>query len=310
MGREGAGSRRKPPQRKPIPSHGSETLGHAPYHGHVIPAPHPRQHGTAASADGTRIAWYRYGTADPAVLFIPTWNIVDARVVGHQVAALQPHATVVTYDPRGAGASDRPKHGYDFPLHAADALAVMEAAGIEHAAVVTASRGMNAAVLLATREPQRVERLAVVAPYMQLDPSPAPADPARLEGWRTDWPGFIGPFMRNVFNEPDSDELIEEMIGIGLETSWQGAVRQEPELDWAGPARLLGSVDCPTLLIHGEADAAVPLSLARGIADAIPNARVEVIPGGGHRPDIRSPELVNPLLLDFLLGPAPAGVSG
>ena len=31
------------------------------------------------------------------------------------------------------------------------------------------------------------------------------------------------------------------------------------------------------------------------------NARLEVVPGGGHRPDIRSPELVNPLLLEFLL---------
>jgi pimeloyl-ACP methyl ester carboxylesterase len=35
------------------------------------------------------------------------------------VAALEPHATVVAYDPRGAGASDRPERGYDFPLHAA-----------------------------------------------------------------------------------------------------------------------------------------------------------------------------------------------
>lgn len=256
----------------------------------------------ATSTDGTRIAWYRYGTADRAVLFIPTWNIVDARVVGHQVAALQPHATVVTFDPRGAGASGHPAHGYDFPFHAADALAVMDATGIEHAAVVTASRGMNAAVLLATEQPQRVERLAAVAPYMQLDPNPAPPDPARLESWRTDWAGFIVPFMHNVFSEPDSDEFIEEMIGIGLETSWEGAVAQEPDLDWVGPAHLLGAVTCPVLVIHGEADAAVPVSLARTITGAMRNARLELIPGGGHRPDIRSPELVNPLLLEFLIG--------
>jgi pimeloyl-ACP methyl ester carboxylesterase len=35
----------------------------------------------------------------------------------------------------------------------------------------------------------------------------------------------------------------------------------------------------------------------------MPDARLEVIPGGGHRPDIRTPELVNPLLLEFLLTP-------
>ena len=256
----------------------------------------------ATSADGTRIAWYRYGTADRSVLFVPTWNLVDARVVGHQVVALEPHATVVTYDPRGAGASDRPEHGYDFPLHAADALAVMDATGIEHAAVVTASRGLNAAVLLAAGHPQRVERIAAVGSYMQLDPNPTPPNPTRLEAWRTDWAGFIVPFMHNVFTEPGSDEVIAEMIAIGLEASPEAVATQELELDWTLPASLLGTVACPTLPVHGEADAAVPISLVQGITAAMPNARLELIAGGGHRPDIRTPELVNPLLLEFLFG--------
>jgi pimeloyl-ACP methyl ester carboxylesterase len=39
------------------------------------------------------------------------------------------------------------------------------------------------------------------------------------------------------------------------------------------------------------------------IVAAMPDARLEVIPGGGHRPDIRTPELVNPLLLEFLRTP-------
>jgi pimeloyl-ACP methyl ester carboxylesterase len=60
-------------------------------------------------------------------------------------------------------------------------------------------------------------------------------------------------------------------------------------------------IACPTLVIHGEADAPVPVGLAESIVAAMPNARLEVIPAGGHRPDIRTPELVDPLLLDFLL---------
>jgi pimeloyl-ACP methyl ester carboxylesterase len=267
----------------------------------VIPAPRPRSTGLATSADGIRIAWYRYGAADRAVLFIPTWNLVDARVVGHQVTALAAHATVVTYDPRGAGASDRPEHGYTFPLHAADAVAVMDAVGIERAAVVTASRGLNAAILLATDQPQRVERIAAIAPYMRLEPDPEPPDPERLDDLRTDWPGFIGPFMRLVFSEPDSGEVIEQMIGIGMDSTPGVVATQETELEWTDPARRLGRVEVPTLVIHGEADAAVPLSLAESITAAMPNARLVVIPDGGHRPDIRNPELVNPPLIEFLL---------
>ncbi len=255
----------------------------------------------ATSADGTQIAWYRYGGGERAILFVPTWNIVDARVVGHQVAALEPHATVVTYDPRGAGASGRPKRGYDFPLHAADAIAALEATGIEQVALVTASRGVNAAVLLAADGPKRFDRLAVVAPYMQLEAEPAPPKPEWLEALRADWPGFIVPFMHKVFTEPDSADVIAEMIAIGLEATPEVAVTQELELDWGRPARLLGAITCPTLVVHGDADAGVPVALAESIVAALPNARLELIPGGGHRPDIRTPERVNPLLLDFLL---------
>jgi aminoacrylate hydrolase len=267
----------------------------------VIPTPRRRQHGRATSVDGTRIAWYRYGDGERAVLFVPTWNLVDARVVGHQVAALEPHATVVTYDPRGAGASDRPRRGYDFPLHAADAVTVLDATGIEHVALVTASRGLNAAVLLTTEDPLRFDRLVAIAPYMRLEPDPAPPDPNWLEALRTDWPGFIVPFMHNVFTEPESSDVIAEMIAIGLEATPEVIVNQELELDWKRPARLLGSVACPTLVVHGEADKAVPVSLVEGIVAAMPNARLELIPEGGHRPDIRTPELVNPALLEFLL---------
>ena len=266
----------------------------------MIPAPQPRERGLATSADGTRIAWNRYGDAGPSVVFVPTWNLVDARVVGHQVAALEPHATVVTFDPRGAGASDRPPHGYDFPLHAADALAVMDATGVQRAAIVTASRGLNAIVLLATEHPQRVTRLVAIAPYMRLEPSPSAPDPERLESWRSDWPGFIVPFMHAVFTEPGSEAVIEEMIAIGLDASPDVVATQELELDWVTPARLLGSVACPTLVVHGEGDVPVPVATARAIAGELPDARLELIAEGGHRPDIRNPELVNPLLLEFL----------
>ena len=109
--------------------------------------------------------------------------------------------------------------------------------------------------------------------------------------------------MHSVFTEPDSAEVIAEMIAIGLEATPEVAIVQELELDWQRPARLLGRVTCPTLVVHGEADAPVPVAHAESIVAAMPNARLEVIAGGGHRPDIRTPELVNPILLDFLLDP-------
>ena len=150
-------------------------------------------------------------------------------------------------------------------------------------------------------DPQRFDRLAVIAPYMRLERELEPPDSEWLEALLTDWPGFIVPFMHDVFTEPDSADVIAEMSAIGLEATPEVVVAQELELDWKRPARLLGAVACPTLVVHGEADAPVPASLAQSIVAAMPNARLELIPNGGHRPDIRTPELVNPLLLAFLL---------
>ena len=109
--------------------------------------------------------------------------------------------------------------------------------GIGRAALVTASRGLNAALLLVAGDPTRFDRVATVPPYMQLEAEPDPPDPEWLESLRC------------------------------------------------------------------EADADVPLALAECIVAATPNARLEVIRHCGHRPDIRTPELVAPLLLDFLLDP-------
>jgi pimeloyl-ACP methyl ester carboxylesterase len=261
----------------------------------------------ATSVDGTRIACRRYGGGERVILFVPTWNLVDSRVVGHQVSALEPHADVLTYDPRGAGASERPNRGYDFPLHAADALAVLDTNGVERTALVTASRGLNAAVLLATNDPERFDRIAVIAPYMNLDPDPAPPDPEGLEALRNDWRGFVVPFMHAVFTEPDSADVIAEMIAIGLEATHTGRHRDpggRTGLETAGPPPGKGHLPDSRRARRGRCTRpGCSVALAESIAASIPNARLELIPGGGHRPDIRTPELVNPLLLDFLLAP-------
>jgi pimeloyl-ACP methyl ester carboxylesterase len=253
---------------------------------------------------GSRIAWKLYGEGSGVVLFIPTWNIVDSRVVGHQVAFLARHVRVLTYDPRGAGLSDRPSTGYGFEEHSDDARAVLDENNVERAAVVTASRGINPAVLLAARHPERVERLAVIAPYMQLNP-PQQDEVRRgrertAAAWRNDWPGFVRAFMEMVFSEPNSRETIDTLVQIALEASPEVLIQQESELDWELAPPLLGQVRCPTLVIHGTDDRTTPVQIARAVAAAIADARLVLLEGAGHRPDIRDPEQVNRLLSEFL----------
>jgi pimeloyl-ACP methyl ester carboxylesterase len=119
--------------------------------------------------------------------------------------------------------------------------------------------------------------------------------------WRTDWPGFSRFFMQLCFSEPNSEALIDEMVEIMLDASPELLITQRAESDWARVPALLPSLSCPALFIHGDSDATTSVAEVEAVASIIANAQLQIIPGGGHRPDIRSPERVNPLLADFLL---------
>ena len=60
---------------------------------------------------GVRVHWERYGSREPAFLLLPTWEIVHSRCWKNQIPYLARHGTVVTFDPRGNGRSDRPGTG-------------------------------------------------------------------------------------------------------------------------------------------------------------------------------------------------------
>ena len=63
----------------------------------------------------------------------------------------------------------------------------------------------------------------------------------------------------------------------------------------------LGEISCPALVVHGDADAAIPVERARTLVDRIPDARpLVLIPGAGHAANLTHPDLVNPPIRAFL----------
>ena len=93
--------------------------------------------------DGVEIRYERYGQGWPAILLLPTWSIVHSRHWKMQVPYLARHFTVVCFDGRGSGGSGRPADAsaYSDAAFASDALAVMDATGIDSAVLVSASCG-------------------------------------------------------------------------------------------------------------------------------------------------------------------------
>ena len=283
--------------------------------------PDPDDYGFVDVA-GVVIAWDSFGHGDSAVLVVPTWNFVDSRVSASLVRDLSREFRVVTFDPRGAGRSDRPPTGYRLEDHLADAVAVMRDTDLARASVVAGSSGANVAALLAARLPVRIERLVLIGPAIEV-PSSATLDDAdddtefwterpSYEGWerwsapywRQDWPGFARWFLQEAFPEPDSGEVIDAILGIALEADPEILIEQhrEQHQERAAVSAVLGEIVSRTLVVHGALDRSVPIAVAVEVAAAIPSAVLAVAIDGGHRPDIRSPQLIDPLVRDFLLG--------
>ena len=64
---------------------------------------------------------------------------------------------------------------------------------------------------------------------------------------------------------------------------------------------ILNKIDVPTLVVVGELDTLTPPDLAKEIANEIPNAKLEIIPGAGHLSNIEQPDIFNNIVIKFLL---------
>ena len=275
--------------------------------------------------DGAAVYYEAYGAGEPAILFLPSWEIVHSRSWKFQLPYFARHGRVITFDRRGSGGSDRPPdvQAYDRRTAAGDALAVLDAAGAERAVAVSWC-GAGDDLLLAAGHPERITGLVLIAPDLLLTDDPAgeqgpyPFDevPETPEGWakwnrhywRRDWPGFLDFFFAETFTEPHSTKQFEDAVGWGLQADPEIIIRGM-EAEWLNDReqalQLCARVRCPTLVIQGSADAIVGPARGAAVAAAIPHAQLITLEGSGHGPHLRDPVQVNLLLRGFAARPAP-----
>jgi len=268
---------------------------------------------------GVPIAWEIYGEGERTVALIPPWQIVHSRIWKAQIAYLARHFRVVTFDQPGSGRSGRPRTGYDHDRAADWTLAVLDATGTEHAALVTLSRATWQGVILAARHPERVERLVLTgcalddAPRggsaFHADAGEAPEGWARFNAgyWRVHYHEFLEFFFSQCSCEPHSTKQREDAVGWGLETTPEILIATIDEGRCRTPlAELLAAVRCPTLIVHGTDDRIRPIALSERAHAAIAGSVLVPMEGAGHTPNTRDPVRFNLLVRDFLAPAAPA----
>jgi pimeloyl-ACP methyl ester carboxylesterase/predicted glycosyltransferase len=268
---------------------------------------------------GVRIFWERYGEGDATVLLLPTWSIVHSRCWKFQIPYLARYCRVITFDGRGNGRSDRPLGAelYTTDQFAADALAVMDATGTASASLVALSCGALWATVLAAEHPERVERIAYIAPAVALAPGfpereqypfdvPLDTDAGwakyNADYWQRDYPGFLEFFSRKAVTEPRSSKAIEDFIGWANETTPEVLADTMRGIILGGHDRWLERcerVRCPTLVIHGDGDLVRPHAQGAALAE-VTGGQLVTLSGGGHVSSLTDPVKVNLILRDFL----------
>jgi pimeloyl-ACP methyl ester carboxylesterase len=275
--------------------------------------------------DGVRVAWQVYGELrhadDPAVLLLPTWCIVPAAIWKLQVAFLARRTRVITFDPRGNGASDRPEQSsaYERAQLTQDALDVLEATGTSTAILVALSRGNLQALDLAGDHPGRVAAWVAIAPAIAgLAPFSAERqdsfdrwgeDTRDDEGWGRynryswlrDYPGFVDFFFDQLVPEEHSTKLFEDLVKWGLGTD--GATLVRAEVGRVPGDRSVedqcADVRCSVVVVHGTEDRVVPFDAGARLAE-LTGGTLVTFEGSGHAPQGRDPVALNRLLDDVL----------
>jgi pimeloyl-ACP methyl ester carboxylesterase len=236
-----------------------------------------------ADSDGVKIWWDEQGTGEPILLVMGFGN--SSVLWGEVAERLAAHHRVIVLDNRGTGRSDEPAGAYTVPQMAADAVAVLDAAGVRQAVVQGVSLGGVIAQEMALSYPERVNGLVLACTTC----------PAHMVGGSQ--VGLSMLLLGNMLPKPLAKRVVRRYSYDRTTTKSQlskivplkAAAAASPRTLWrqarAGrheTCSRLAEISTPTLVIQGSNDRLIPVASGRKLATMIPGARFVEVPHTGH----------------------------
>lgn len=243
----------------------------------------------------------------PPLVFIHGYTC-DLDLWHEQIAAGSESFRCVAYDLRGHGGTSSPPTGYGSQNHTDDLLRLMDALGIARAHLVGLSMGGGIALSVALNHPERVDRLVLAASTL----GGLPWEPAMWSYFREfestardvgvqlaiDRVWMKGPLFNGVRRYPDLMRrlrgMAERFTGANIFDRARYPRPERPD------SERLGEIRHPALVLRGKSETPEFTRRAGLLAEGIPGARLEVVPGAAHFVNLESPIQFNRLLFPFL----------
>jgi 3-oxoadipate enol-lactonase len=256
--------------------------------------------------DGVTIHYDVFGKRDGPPLLLVQGLGTDSRGWALQRLAFGRRYRCYALDNRGTGRSDRPAGPYSLDRMALDALAVLDAEGVERAHVVGASMGGVIAQIIGVLHPERTRSLVLACTA------------CRHHEWRrellSEWADAVDEGGMAALGDEALEWLVgprlRKRFGIWLNLLARILLQSPPEPFIAQVEAILGATDdlrlelctvrVPTLVVTGSQDSLTPVGDAEELAELIPHARLEVISGAAHGLMVEAPNGFNDTVLRFL----------
>jgi 3-oxoadipate enol-lactonase len=254
---------------------------------------------SVAEVNGQRISFEDSGGDGPPILFSHGF-LMDGSMFDRQVAGLADEFRCITWDERGHGGTTA-NGPFTYWDSADDALALLDHLGVARAVFAGMSQGGFVSMRAALQARDRVRGLVLIDTQAGLeDAEVMPLYKGLHDEWVTNGPANI-------------QELVASLIfGAGIDVDpWYAKWAARDRTAFTIPfttlverdelTERLGEITQPTLIVHGTADAAIPIWRAEQLRDGIPGTRdLVLVEGAGHAANMSHPDLVNAAIASFV----------
>jgi 3-oxoadipate enol-lactonase/4-carboxymuconolactone decarboxylase len=244
----------------------------------------------------------RRGDGDEPLILLHSHG-VDADIWRPLIRALPEDVPVLALDLRGQGRSTSERRPFTLEMLADDVIAVLGREGVRAGTVVGLALGGTVAQLVATRAPHLTARLVLIDTAASRTPGSRQslldrADQAERDGLdeliRGAVPRWFPPSVRSP--EPQVLDGLRAMMAAVDPGHYAAMGRAFADLDLGANA---AAIACPTLILVGAEDAAMPPERSAELHALIPQSELIVLPGVGHCPPLQEPALIARLVADF-----------